>query len=67
MNKEGTKVSIITKSLINDLLIEINESNSPDVHMMSNKLKVIRFLVDAHISKDARITDDVINKIMATR
>jgi hypothetical protein len=67
MNKEGTKVSIITKSLINDLLIEINESNSPDVDMMRDKLKLIRFLVDVHISKDARITDDVINKLMVNR
>lgn len=63
MSKDGTKVSMVVKSLINDLAVEIIEPGISSREVVTGKVNMLRYLVDTYIDSDARISDEALNDI----
>jgi len=63
MSKDGTKVSMVVKSLINDLAVEIIEPGISSREVVTGKVNMLRYLVDTYIDSDARISDEELNDI----
>jgi hypothetical protein len=63
MSKDGTKVSMVVKSLINDLAVEIIEPGNYSREFVIGKVNMLRYLVDTYIDSDARISDEELDDI----
>lgn len=63
MSKDGTKVSMVVKSLINDLAVEIIEPGISSREVVTGKVNMLRYLVDTYIDSDARISDEQLDDI----
>lgn len=63
MSKDGTKVSMVVKSLINDLAAEIIEPGISSREVVTGKVNMLRYLVDTYIDSDARISDEALDDI----
>lgn len=63
MSKDGTKVSMVVKSLINDLAVEIIEPGISSREVVTGKVNMLRYLVDTYIDSDARISDEALEDI----
>lgn len=63
MSKDGTKVSMVVKSLINDLAVEIIEPGISSREVVTGKVNMLRYLVDTYIDSDARISDEELDSI----
>lgn len=63
MSKDGTKVSMVVKSLINDLAAEIFEPGIYSREFLTGKVNMLRYLVDTYIDSDARISDEELDDI----
>ena len=63
MSKDGTKVSMVVKSLINDLAAEIIEPGVSSREVVTGKVNMLRYLVDTYIDSDARISDEALDDI----
>ena len=63
MSKDGTKVSMVVKSLINDLAVEIIEPGISSREVVTGKVNMLRYLVDTYIDSDARISDEALDDI----
>jgi hypothetical protein len=63
MSKDGTKVSMVVKSLINDLAVEIIEPGNYSREFVIGKVNMLRYLVDTYMDSDARISDEELDDI----
>ena len=63
MSKDGTKVSMVVKSLISDLAVEIIEPGISSREGVTGKVNMLRYLVDTYIDSDARISDEELDSI----
>ena len=63
MSKDGTKVSMVVKSVISDLAVEIIEPGISSREVVTGKVNMLRYLVDTYIDSDARISDEELNDI----
>lgn len=63
MSKDGTKVSMVVKSLISDLAVEIIEPGISSREVVTGKVNMLRYLVDTYMDSDARISDEELDSI----
>ena len=63
MSKDGTKVSMVVKSLISDLAVEIIEPGISSREVVTGKVNMLRYLVDTYMDSDARISDEELDDI----
>lgn len=63
MSKDGTKVRMVVKSLINDLAVEVIEPGIYSREFVTGKVNMLRYLVDIYIDSDAIISDEELDDI----